>query len=172
MTDPSSVVVGLFTNATFGVPLLVLSAVALFWILSKFNHLPPHFRAIGPDRSWMLGPFAKVEQGASADRIAPAVAYASYRVRKVLQLRFRLASVPSSLPWIGRGRYPTEALELIRLTHDLDATYRLAWFAEREERLDVVSHWRRTRWRREARARFASELVRLERVIPPLEAGS
>lgn len=172
MTDLAAAVAGLFTNATLGIPLLLLSVVAVFWILSRFNHLPPLFRAIGPDRTWVLGPFARVEQGASAGRLSPAVAYASFRVREVLRSHYGLAAVPSGPFWGSRQRRSEEMLTLIRLCHDLDATYRLAWLSEREEPLDFVTRWRLPRWRRQARARFTAELAQLERVVPALEAIS
>lgn len=172
MTDPSAVVAGLFTNTAFGVPLLVLSVVALLWILSRFNHLPPLFRPIGPDRSWMMGPYARVEQGASSGRMAPAVAYASHRVHEVLRTRYGIRTVPSGPIWMGQQRFPAQTLPLIRLSRSLDATYRLAWLAERDEPLDFLSRWRRPKWRREARERFSAALTELERILPPLEAAA
>jgi len=172
VTDPTSVVVGLFSNVAFGVPLLVLGVVALFWILARYGHAPPHFRPIGPDRSWTKGPFAYVEEGIAAGQIVPAVTYASYRVRMVLWKRFGVAAVPAGPFWSVGSRLPPPALELIRTCRRLDSVYRLAWMAESTSRNDLISRWRRASWRTQSRLRFSEMLTELERLLPPLEVGT
>lgn len=172
MTDPTSVLVGLFTNEAFGIPLLILTAVTLFWIVSRYGHLPPQFRPIGPDRSWVKGPFAWVEEGVAADQIVPGVAYASYRVQESLRRRFGVDPIPSGPLWSVRRRVAPQALYLIQVDRKLAAIYRLAWLAESGVRNDLVSRWRRPAWRRQSRAMFADILTELESVLPGLEAAS
>lgn len=172
MSDVGAILVGLLTNPSFGIPLLLVLVVVLFWVLARFNHLPPLFRALGPDRSRVLGPFAWVREAASADRIAPAVAYTSFRVHEVLRKRYGMAFVPSGSFWWIRRRFPEELEALVRVSRELDATYRLAWFSERGDTLDFISRWRRPRMRRQARARFAAALAELEPVLPRLEGAS
>lgn len=172
MTDAGAILVGLFTDPSFGIPLLLVLVVTLFWVLTRFNHLPPLFRALGPDRSRVLGPFAWVREAASADRIAPAVAYASYRVREVLRKRYGMTYVPSGSSWPVGRRWSGEVVALVRMSRELDATYRLAWFSEKGDSSDFISRWRRPRMRRQARARFAAALAELEPILPTLEAIS
>jgi len=169
VTDPGSVVAGLFTNVTLGIPLLLVTVLLLFWVLSRFEHFPPLFRARDSDRAWTDGPFAWVEQGASMDRIAPAIAYASYRVDQVLRLRYGVTSPPTTPIWLLRRRIPADAFPLVRASRELSIAHRLAWLAEREDLQDFVSRWRRPSWRRNARAKFAVTLDALERLLPPLE---
>lgn len=172
MTDLIGLLLGLVTNVTYGIPLLLLALVTLFWLLLRYNRLPPLFRPIGPDRSWMKGPIASVTESAAEDRIGPAVAYTSYRVHSALRSRYGISASATgqfSL-WRLRRRLPPNAVPLIRAARELDVAYYLATLAESNPHRDLVTRWRQPAWRRRSRAMFASILDRLEPVLPPLEA--
>lgn len=170
MTDLIAILVGLFTNVTYGIPLLLLVLITLVWLLLRYNHLPPLFRPIGPDRSWMKGPLAWVAESVAADQIGPAVAYTSYRVHLVLRERYGIDPVPTGIGRFSRRRIPPEAAPLIRAARDLDVAYHLAWLAESNLHRDLVTRWRQPTWRRRSRSIFSSVLSRLEPVLPALEA--
>lgn len=172
MTDPTAVLAGLFTNVSYGIPLLLLSAIAVFWILSRYAHLPPLFRAIEPDRSWVKGPLAIVEEGVAANRIGPAIAYTTYRVDEVLRTRYGFLPTRPVLLWAGQRRVPAEARTLLRTRQTLYRAFYLAMMAETEDRRDLWSRWRRPVWESRSRGLFASALADLEELLPRLEAGT
>lgn len=172
MTDAGAVITGLVTNPAYGIPLLLLGGAAGFWLLWPSARRPPLFHAIGPDRSWIKSPLGWAEEGAAADRIAPAIAVASSRVREVLRSRYRLIPGQAGPFRIFQRRYPAEARALLRLVHALDRAGYLASLAEAEDRRDFLARWRRPRWRRRSRSMFASVLPELETMLPGLEAGA
>jgi len=174
VTDLVSVLVGLVTNLTYGIPLLLLASVTLFWLVLRYYRLPPLFRPIGPDRSWVKGPLAWVAESAASDKIGPAVAYTSYRVHVALRDRFGIYPAPTGQLsfWYSRRRIPPHAIPLIQAARTLDQAYHLAWLAESNPHRDLVTRWRQPSWQRRSRAKFEAVLSQLEPTLPSMEAVS
>ncbi len=172
MTNPAGVVTGLFTNAAFGVPLLLLGLAALAWFLLDRGRLPPRLEPSRPNRDWVRGPTAAVYEALESDRLSPAIDYASYRVEVALGRRFGVSLTPSPPSYWKRLRLPTTARALLDSLTTLDRAYQLARLAETVDPSDTIGQWRRPAWEARSRALFRDVLNDLAPILPPLEVAA
>jgi len=171
MTSPEAMAVGLFTNLTYGIPLLLIGIATLAWFLIDRGRFPPRFEPTRPNRDWLRGPTAAVYESLQAHRYSPAIDYAAYRAEVVLGRRFGVALVPRAPGWWQRRRLPATARQLLRSAAALDRAYRLARLAETSDPNDPILRWRRPAWEARARTLFERALSELGPLLPPLEEG-
>ena len=171
MTGLESAVTGLFTNVSYGIPLLLLGLAALVWFLVDRGRYPPRFEPTRPNRDWLRGPTAAVYEALQAGRYSPAIDYAAYRAEVVLGRRYGITVAPRAPGWWQRRRLPATAQRLLRSTATLERAYRLARLAETAAPDDPISRWRRPGWEHRARTLFDQALRELGPMLPSLEEG-
>jgi hypothetical protein len=163
----------IFSNVSYGLPLVILVGVAFVWWWTTRAALPPYFVADPPYHSWRVNPVAAAYSSLREERYLLAAFLLRERVATLAQDRFGIS--PEDLrAWASDRNAPPlpPPLTLRRVLRDLVVAYRSAYLAEGMRSWQTFAGLTVPIRRRRAARDFERAAREVEQVVAAWEAVS